>query len=200
MGRIISSWRDLKVKRILLTLKSKTYFTYISNVMLEHTDMQITESSSWRLASLQIAFCRNPVPSTSRSLDTVLETCKLQVWNSVSHTSAQGMHSSCNMSDRTLLHWKSIVWLGRASLQSAMCPDLKWVLLRGVGISKLFLGLLKHALRTRCGLCNGSWTPQVYWSALEEWEALRPQEECGACPFLLNFKQHFRECLGDRDI
>lgn len=163
--------------------------------------MQITEHSRWRLASLQIALCRNTVPSTSRSLDTVLlGNCKLQVWNSASYTSAQGTHSSCNMSDWTTVHWKLIVVFSRASIQSAMRPNLKRELLRGVGTSKLFLGLLKHALHTRCGLCSGSWTLQVYWSALEEWEALWPQEECGACPFLLSFKQHFLECLGDRDI
>ena len=165
--------------------------------------MQIIEHSRWRLGSLQISFLyKYRAQHLQDSGDNpARKPAGLRSGIQNSHTSAQGMHSSCNMSDIALVHWKSIVEDCRASLQGTMAPCLKGELLpRRVGISKLFLGLLNHALHTRCEHCSGSWTLQVYWSALEEWEALWPQEECGACPFLLNFKQHFCECLGDRDI
>lgn len=77
------------------------------------------------------------------------------------------------MSGIALVHGKLIVEDCRASSQAATALCLKGELLPNrVGISKLFLGLLKHALHTRCELCSGSRTLQVYPSALEEWEAL----------------------------
>ena len=165
--------------------------------------MQIIEHGRWRLGSLQISFLyKHRAQHLQDSGDNpAWKSAGLRSGVQSSHAGAQGTQSSCSVSDVALAHRKSIMEDCRASVQGTMAPHLEGeLLLRRAGISKLFLGLLKRALHTRCELCSGSWTLPVYWSALEEWEALRPREECGSCPFLLNFKQHFCECLGDRDI